>query len=318
MDIVLRWNGCSSPCCSTDECFDVITSTGIDLGEGYIRQQTVVNTSLAQVRRPSIAYKLDLANCLTLCSRAHSRRIHTRVPLQTKLFAYAIALFSMAIPVSAQQSSGTPQTQGADKEEGHERILGVVPAFSVTNRQNAPPLTPKEKFKLAARQAYDPFTFLSAGLTAGVGQANNSFSAYGQGATGFARRYGAAFADNSTSNMFSNFVHPVLLKQDPRYFRLGSGTVKHRIGYSLLQQFSAKTDKGTRQFSFSNAFGALTSGAISNAYYPPDDRGGGLTMSRAGLSLLYGSLGGLAFEFWPDIDRRFFHKAKKNPAQRGP
>lgn len=234
--------------------------------------------------------------------------------------------FALVTGTFAQQNQGGPDTQqqtqpapSTDSKEGHERIVFVVPAFGVTNNQNAPPLTPKEKFKLAARQAYDPFTFVSAGLTAGVGQAQNSFPAYGQGAAGFGKRYGAAFADNSTSNMFSNFVYPVLLKQDPRYFRLNEGTIKHRIGYSLLQEFSAKTDKGTRQFNFSNVFGALTTGSISNAYYPPDDRGFGLTMSRAGISLLYGTLGGLAVEFWPDIDRKFFHKNRRvEPPQAKP
>jgi hypothetical protein len=57
--------------------------------------------------------------------------------------------------------------------------------------------------------------------------------------------------------------------------------------------------------------GALTAGSISNAYYPPSDRGFGLTMSRAGISLLYGSLGGLASEFWPDVNRKLFHKQPK-------
>jgi hypothetical protein len=54
--------------------------------------------------------------------------------------------------------------------------------------------------------------------------------------------------------------------------------------------------------------GALSTGGVSNAYYPPSDRGFGLTMSRAGISLIYGSAGGLLNEFWPDIRKAVLHK----------
>jgi hypothetical protein len=199
------------------------------------------------------------------------------------------------------------------KKEQSSRILGVVPQFSVT-RQNAAPLTSRQKFRLFVRSAFDPVQFALVGLQAGISQATNSFGGYGQGAEGYGKRYGAAFADQASSNFFSNFAYPVLLKQDPRYFRLGEGTIKHRIGYALAQEFVCKTDKGTRQFCYSNVLGAFTAGSISNAYYPSNDRGFGLTMSRAGIALLYGSLGGLVDEFWADIDKKLFHKKKNNPA----
>lgn len=202
------------------------------------------------------------------------------------------------------------QEQELQKKEQSNRILGVVPQFGVT-RQNAAPLTPGQKFHLFRRSAFDPFQFALAGAQAGVSQARNTFPGYGQGAEGYAKRFGSAFADQLSSNFFSNFAYPVLLKEDPRYFRLGEGSIKHRIVYSLEQEFVTRTDKGTRRFNFSNVLGAFTAGSISNAYYPSADRGFGLTMSRAGLALLYGSLGGLIDEFWADINRKLPHKNKK-------
>lgn len=80
---------------------------------------------------------------------------------------------------------------------------------------------------------------------------------YGQGAAGYDKRYGAAVADVTDHEFMSNFLFPVMLKQDPRYFRLGRGTMKHRILYSLEQEFWCKTDKGTRQFNFSKAWARL-------------------------------------------------------------
>jgi len=217
----------------------------------------------------------------------------------------------------ASASSTSDNSQKLDekqilKKEQSQRILGVYPQFAVTSRHDAPPLTASQKFKLAAKTAVDPFTFVAAGLQAGIGQATNSHDEYGQGAAGYGKRYGAALADSETSNFFANFAYPVLFKADPRYFRLGEGSFKHRFFYSISQEFTCHTDKGKRSFNFSNVLGAFTSGGISNAYYPPEDRGFGLTMSTSAISLIWGSVGGIINEFWPDLDRKISHKKPKD------
>lgn len=224
----------------------------------------------------------------------------------------------------ANPSSGTPaqakptpqqseeeRERQEQKEEQSKRILGVFPQFSTTSRHDAAPLTSSQKFHLFAKNSSDPFQFAFAAFEAGVGQATNSFPGYGQGAAGYGKRYGASLADLTSGNFFAGYVYPSLLKQDPRYFRLGKGSVTHRIFYSFAQAFVCRTDKGGRSFNWSNVLGIVTAGTISNAYYPSSDRGAGLTASRSAVSLVYGSIGGLLDEFWPDIDRKFFHKPKK-------
>ena len=197
------------------------------------------------------------------------------------------------------------------KQEQSQRILGVVPQFGVTSRDHPAALTPGQKFHLFAKASFDPFQYAAAGFQAGLSQAQNEFPGYGQGAAGYGKRYGASLADQVSSNFFANFFWPVLLKEDPRYFRLGRGSIKHRIAYSLAQEFVTVTDKGTRRFNFSNVLGAFSSGGLSNLYYPSTDRGASLTLSRSAISLLYGSAGGLIDEFWTDIDHKLFHKRPK-------
>lgn len=203
------------------------------------------------------------------------------------------------------------------RQEEKQRALGIVPMFGMTSVHNAPPLSSKQKFRLMARTMIDPFTFASAGITAGLGQATNSFAQYGQGASGFGKRYGAGLADNADSNFFSNFVYPSLFKQDPRYFRVGEGPVKRRLWIALEEEFVARKDSGGHTFHFSNVLGAFTAGAISNAYYPPNDRGFELTVSRAATALGYGCLGDVLLEFWPDVDKKWFHKhsSQANPVE---
>lgn len=199
-----------------------------------------------------------------------------------------------------------------ERKEQSQRVLGVVPDFGVTSRQNASPLSPGEKFHLFAKSAFDPVTVAVAGLQAGLGQATDEFPGYGQGAAGYGKRFGASFADEVSSGLWANFCYPVLLKEDPRYFRLGEGSVRHRFLYSLKQEFVAHSDRGGRTFNFSNVLGAFTTGGVSNLYYPSSDRGAGLTLSRSAISIGYGTAGGLFDEFWPDINRRLFHKHERS------
>jgi hypothetical protein len=219
-----------------------------------------------------------------------------------------------ANPADAQKSQAE---KAAEKEEQSQRMLGVVPQFSVTSRQNASSLTAGEKFHLFAKGAFDPVEVVLVGAQAGLSQAEDEFPSYGQGAAGYGKRYRAAFVDEVSSGFFSNFFWSELLKEDPRYFRRGRGTIKRRIFYSMEQEFICHTDRGRRSFCFENVLGSLSAGGLSNAYYPPSDRGFGLTMSRAGISVLYGSLGGLADEFYADIAQRLFYKHRKAEANAG-
>jgi hypothetical protein len=211
--------------------------------------------------------------------------------------------------IDAIQTGPAPSSSPAETNpEGHPRILWIIPEFGVTNLQHAPSLTPGEKFKLFARQAFDPFQWIGAGAQAGWSQEQNDMAGYRQGAAGYGKRYGAAMADVTDHEFLSNFLFPVLLKQDPRYFRLGHGSVPHRVVYSLEQEFPARTDQGTRQFNYAKVLGAFASKIVSNTYYPPGDQGFGLTMSRSAVSILSGMGSALGAEFWPAIDCKLFHK----------
>jgi len=80
------------------------------------------------------------------------------------------------------------------------------------------------------------------------------------------------------------------------------------MGSALKQEFVTRKDSGGHTFHFSNVLGAFTAGGISNAYYPKGDRGFGLTVSRSAIALGYGCLGNVLVKFWPDIDRKLFHR----------
>src|SRR5215472_18789589 len=80
-------------------------------------------------------------------------------------------------------------------------------------------LSAGEKFRLFVDQQIDPINFVGAGFNAGLDQAQGSDYAYGQGARGYAQRYGAELADQATGDFFGVFLYPSIFHQDPRYYR---------------------------------------------------------------------------------------------------
>jgi hypothetical protein len=167
------------------------------------------------------------------------------------------------------------------KDEEQQRILGVFPNFNVVYAKNASPLSRGQKFQLAFRMSVDPLTFLGTGATAGMEQASNSFKGYGQGAAGYARRFGAAYGDNVIGTFIGTAILPAMLKQDPRYFYKGAGSKRSRVLYAIVNTVVCKSDNGRWQPNYSNLIADFGIGEIANLYYPAGDRNNVKTLFTA-------------------------------------
>lgn len=193
-------------------------------------------------------------------------------------------VFALATEMTQVQVT-VPRVEIAAEElkvEEKQRVFGVIPNFYVSYIPNAAPLASKQKFQLAWRSTIDPVNFVLTGAIAGVQQADNTFSGYGQGAQGYAKRYGASYADFAIGTFIGSAILPSLLKQDPRYFYKGTGTVRSRVFYALANSVICKGDNGHWQPNYSSILGSLAAGGISNAYYPAQNRdGAGLTFENA-------------------------------------
>ena len=188
--------------------------------------------------------------------------------------------------------------QAQVKDEEKQRVLGVIPNFYVTYDPHPLALTPREKFELAWKTTVDPVTFVIVGGIAGVQQAQNTFSGYGQGAQGYAKRFGASYADLATGTFIGSAILPSLLKQDPRYFYKGTGTKRSRILYAIANAVICKGDNGRWQVNYSNMLGNLAAGALSNLYYPAQNRdGAGLTFQNAAIGIASTAAANLVEEF---------------------
>jgi hypothetical protein len=215
---------------------------------------------------------------------------------------------SLALKPQAPEPSDEEEEEEAAKElkqEEHQRILGVLPNFNTITGQDAARLNPKQKVELATKSVVDPVTFAVAALDGAWSQGQNNFPEYGQGLAGYGKRFGAAYADNFSSTMIGNAFLPILFKQDPRYFRKGSGSFSGRLLYAVSTTVRAKNDDGRWVPNYANVLGNFAAGGISNLYYPPSDRGLELTVQRALIVTAEGSIGALFVEFWPDVAARY-------------
>jgi hypothetical protein len=212
-----------------------------------------------------------------------------------------------------QERADDQSTENHTQEQGtspkNDRLFGVLPNYlTVENEAQVPPLTPGGKFKLVAKNAFDPAIFPFIGFLALVSQGQNSEPEFGQGAVGYGRRYGAAFGDATIGSFMTGAVFPAVFEQDPRYFQLVHGGLKRRAVYSVSRIFITRTDSGHSQFNSSEILGNLVAAGISNAYHPAQDRSFMNTLSVWGTDIGWDTIANLAEEFWPDIHHRLKEK----------
>jgi hypothetical protein len=195
------------------------------------------------------------------------------------------------------------------KAEETQHVAFLLPNFYITYNWHAPPLSTRQKYELAMRSTIDPGGNILNAATAGFYQAFNILPGYGEGAKGYAKRFGAVSADADIGLFLGGAVFPSLFHQDPRYFYMGKarGTLRRRALHAIASAVICRGDNGKTQFSYSGVLGDVAAGAASNLYYPPGSRSGAtLTVENGLLSVAGDAASNLAQEF---VVRFFTHNA---------
>ena len=235
------------------------------------------------------------------------------------LLAVMVGLVVLAPLCRAQDaplppSSNSPRNQkpadSSTQPSGERRLFGLMPSYGMVEAgRQPPPLTSGQKFKLSA-QYLNLYTVFFVAAEAGINQARNSPKDYGQGAEGYAKRYGAGFADGLSAGVFITGVYPALLRQDPRYYRMGDGGFSHRFIYSASRILVTRQDSGRKAFNFSEVLGGFSSAALAMTYYPRSDRDFSNVAERAGIQFAFDAGFNVLKEFYPEIERAIFRKKR--------
>jgi len=230
-----------------------------------------------------------------LASQEFSATLRSGDSFVTPLFMLVVATQVTQVTVAL-----TPEQIATEqiKEQEKQRVFGVIPNFYVSYVPDAAPLKPKHKFELAWKTSTDPFTLLAVGAIAGAFQAGNRWSGYGQGAEGYAKRFGATYGNVVIGTYLGGAVFPMILKQDPRYFYKGTGSKRSRFFYALSSSVICKGDNGQWQPNYSNILGNFAAGGIAYAYLPAQNRhGAGLAFSTGAIRLAEVTIANVLQEF---------------------
>src|ERR1022692_1240163 len=107
------------------------------------------------------------------------------------------SVLQLAVASSSVNVTLPPHELAAEqlKSEEKQRLLGVLPDFFVSYAPNAAPLTAAQKFQLGWKTIIDPVSLLGTSISAGIQQARNNYPEFGQGTEGYAKRFGAQYAN---------------------------------------------------------------------------------------------------------------------------
>ena len=231
------------------------------------------------------------------------------------VFCQTAQLPNQSSPATGQASRAIPAQPVQSEPQPPKRIFWIIPNYRTSSSlKESKPLTSGQKFRLAARDSFDPGTFVLSGIFAGISQWSNSSPSYGQGMAGYGRYYGSTYGDFMIGNFMTEGVYPSLLHQDPRYFRRGTGSTWSRLRYAMGQIFITHGDNRSTQVNYSELAGNATAVAISNAYNP-DNRSASEAARKYGIQLGIDMAGNILKEFTPDLYRKYGPKKNKSAYQ---
>ena len=198
-----------------------------------------------------------------------------------------------------------------------KRILGILPNYRTVSAGAAvhPPGW-KYNFHVATQQAFDPSSFLFLGLTSISAEGLDSHPALGKGVHGFYSYTWRGLLDKTDGTYLSAFVLASALREDTRYYPLGSGhSILVRAGYVISRQGVARDYTGHNVFNMAGLGGKVLTQYISRFYYPA----GASDLSVLATKFAYASMRDIGFsairEFYPDIAAHYIRKHREKAAR---
>ncbi len=204
---------------------------------------------------------------------------------------------------SPDKSSSTPEQQTQPESIG-EGLLSTRSERVVLPGASPPALSGHQKRVLALKESFSVFGATGWLASAGFAQLRNSSPNYGTDRGAFGQRLGATGVRSITDNFIGNGILAPILHEDPRYFEMGPGnSIGKRLLYATSRVFVIRSDSGHDTANISLLAGNLAGSALTNAYFPPLNRGVAQTAMTFGSGLGGSALGFVLSEFYDDALR---------------
>jgi hypothetical protein len=147
-----------------------------------------------------------------------------------------------------------------------------------------------------------PLTLIAEGASAGIQQWRDSPHEWGQGGSGYQKRFCNNMAYNAVRTTITYGLSEAL-HEDNRYFRSEKHGTRARLLFALESPAMAHKD-GKRRISISSLAGITGAAAISQTWMPPSWQGAGNAAGNWGLT--YAGMAGMnvAREFLPGLVKK--------------
>lgn len=203
----------------------------------------------------------------------------------------------------SEQQSSIRQSSVAGSQKQAPRLAKYIGPDEQTVRLSA-----KEKLELSGWEQLQPYSFGTQILAAGWEHLLNSNPKYGSDKAGFGERLGAAAIRQDSQAILSDGVFAAAFREDPRYYRKGSGKFLGRIWYSASRVLVTRTDAGNATTNASQLVGYAGAAALTMTYYPAVSATWSNTTEGYAVSLAGAALGNEVHEFTPDLIKLVFHR----------
>jgi hypothetical protein len=221
--------------------------------------------------------------------------------------ALSDAMLALPDAPDAVSSSTTGPLFSLEDDTDTDTTPGRTPKIASRTRkdiapgQQAPRLTVGDKILLGFRSSVTPFSMLGWASSAAFSQAIDSRPNYGTNGKAFAQRLGAAAARNESEGVFSDALMAPLFHEDPRYYEMGPGhSFGKRLVYAATRTIITRKDNGDAAPNYALFAGNVAGAALTNAYYPPQNRSVGSTAKSFGTSIAGSAIGYIVTEFYGD------------------
>jgi hypothetical protein len=169
------------------------------------------------------------------------------------------------------------------------------------------PFTPRQSLRWFITNTMNPSNLTGGICAAALGTAPDRPKEYGPHWGGFGDRYGMGMTGTATGNAIEAGAG-LLLREDPRYFRVPDRTFTARVANVVRLTVAARGGHGSFGPAYARCMALFGNNLVSNIWRPHSEANthDALIRSSEGFG---GLLAGNAFEeFWPDVKKRVLHK----------
>jgi hypothetical protein len=243
----------------------------------------------------------------------HMQRRKSRAIRLSGGLTILVAIFAVTNTLASGQtltSQDVSEFAQSSYDQPHSSSL-LTPLKSQRLERPYSPITYTERLHWFISGTIGPAHLAGVTFVSACGTAVNRPGEYGPHWEGFANRFGIGIAGSATSNAMEGGFG-LVLREDPRYFRVPQQAFKFRVGNVARLTFLARNKSGGSEPALARYVGIVGGNFLSNSWRVHSEANVKDAVLRSSEGFA-GCMAANAFkEFWPDVKRHVFRKYNRS------